>query len=782
MLSQDQRSALDTLRKARLLEIAERFELDIAGSRKKPEVLDALARTRRMSFEDVLGTLTRDELKQICRARGLSDGGRDKQTLVDRLLGREAASARDAGPGYVPTEVAKPKRVGKRKRKTTTGGDDDGTDVDAAMWVGGTKSRLQRFALTAARGVTGRDADVRFAQGLIRCFGWGPDEELPAEMPAVVQVVDRGVRRERRFAARFRERRALVEIVDRDRTTTDAWQELMPLVLQLQPIPQYVVISNQRDLALYDLARSRTEVRLSIALDQASKYSEAFPFLMRDWSPGTTPQIINVERVSKEVADLVAKVYRSFKAEHPKRQDEVIRFTLQCIIAMFAEDIGLLPREHFTTLLYQGAEHGDAEARLRELFRTMSTPGDAGRAIRYFNGGLFANPVVLPIGKAQLAVLTKAAEANWSYVDPHIFGSVFQGIMDDAERHASGAHYTAKEDILRVVGPTIVEPWRRKIAAATGLEQLKTLRTELSRFRVLDPACGSGNFLYVAFREIYRLETEILAKLGDFAKVADDPKGRAAWGSGIPTTNFFGIDINPFAVELARATLNIAKKIAFDERRQVAAERFGQLELELDPSLPLDNLERNIVCDDALFCDWPAVDAIVGNPPILGDRKIRAELGEAYIEKLRATSGVDGVVDLSCYWFRRAHDRLAAGGRAGLVGTSGLRVGKARSASLDYIVERGGTITNAVSSIPWSGEAGLNVCMVNWLKGPSDGPHQLVVDGRVYERTKVPTHLQLHTDISDARKLAANKHGTAMGVIFGSGAFTSDGPAGFPAR
>ena len=112
--------------------------------------------------------------------------------------------------------------------------------------------------------------------------------------------------------------------------------------------------------------------------------------------------------------------------------------------------------------------------------------------------------------------LTKASEANWTYVDPHIFGSVFQGIMDDAERHASGAHYTAHDDIMRVVGPTIVEPWRKRIQAASSLKELTTLRAELLRFRVLDPACGSGNFLYVSFRELYRLDTELLSRMREF--------------------------------------------------------------------------------------------------------------------------------------------------------------------------------------------------------------------------------------------------------------------------
>jgi type I restriction-modification system DNA methylase subunit len=289
--------------------------------------------------------------------------------------------------------------------------------------------------------------------------------------------------------------------------------------------------------------------------------------------PGTIPKIINVSKVSREVAELVARLYTSLKEQHPKSESDVVQFTLQCILTMFAEDIGLLPQEYFTTLLYDGARGRDVEQRLRELFRLMSTRDiPVPRAVPFFNGGLFTDPVTLPLGDTQLAALTKASEANWKYVDPHIFGSVFQGIMNDAERHKSGAYYTAHDDIMRVVGPTIVEPWRQRIRAANSLAELLEVRAALLKFRVLDPACGSGNFLYVAFRELYRLDTELLARIREFPSTQGQGKAKVTWGVGIQTSSFFGIDINPFAVELAKVTLNIAKKIAGSSDRFVGVE------------------------------------------------------------------------------------------------------------------------------------------------------------------------------------------------------------------
>ena len=637
-----------------------------------------------------------------------------------------------------------------------------------AFVSGSLKAALRQFAMAAAGGYRGRDAAVSFTTHLLDCFGWKDGRPETATIPHTLRIADGGQLVDREVALWWRERRALLDVVPHDVTLDFAWKDLLRACLQSDPPPQYVVLTNQRDLQLYDLARDRESPRLSIHLEDLPKYSEAFPFFTTDWQPGQTPRIVNVEKVSAEVADLVAKLYRSVRAQHPTRERDVIRFTLQCITAMFAEDIGLLPRNYFTSLLYDGARHKNVDARLHELFVQMNTPDlPTPRVVPYFNGGLFTDVVSLPLGSEQVVALTKAAEANWTYVDPHIFGSVFQGIMDDAERHASGAHYTAHDDIMRVVGPTIVEPWRKRIQAAETLKALTELRAELFRYRVLDPACGSGNFLYVAFRELYRLDTELLSRMREFPSTA----GKLSWNGGIAATNFYGIDINPFAVELAKVTLNIAKKIAFEERREAAYALAGQVELDLDPSLPLDNLDENIVCNDALFCDWPAVDAIVGNPPMLGDRKIRSELGADYIERLRQTMGVDRVVDLSCYWFRRAHDRLPLNARAGLIAPSGIRVGKAREAALDYITSRGATITDAVSSLEWPGDAAINVSFINWTKGRVPAPHRLKIGEQTHLVSVIPTHLQLHVDATAARRLAVNRTGTSMGVIWGCDQF-----------
>lgn len=781
------RRVLSALGKDELLEVGRRLELDVTLRRTVDELRDALAASKKAKLGLIVQEeLSRDTLKEICQACGLDDGGREKAALVARILAAgDKGTPITADEGVERTSPAADGTVGlgsltgldgaaetkgKGKKAKEAKRRRAGVPESEAVVSGSLKAALRQFALAAAGGYRGRDAAVSFTTHLLECFGWKDGRPDGATIPHTLRIAEGGQLVDREVALWWRERRAMLVVVPHDAVLDFAWKDLLRACLQSDPPPQYVVLTNQRDLQLYDLARDREAARLSIHMDDLPKYSEAFPFFTTDWQPGQTPRIVNVEKVSAEVADLVAKLYRSVRAQHPTRERDVIRLTLQCITAMFAEDIGLLPRNYFTSLLYDGARHKDLDARLHELFVQMNTSDlPAPRVVPYFNGGLFTDVVALPLGSEQVVALTKAAEANWTYVDPHIFGSVFQGIMDDAERHASGAHYTAHDDIMRVVGPTIVEPWRKRILAADTLKALAELRAELFRYRVLDPACGSGNFLYVAFRELYRLDTELLSRMREFRST----HGKLSWNGGIAATNFYGIDINPFAVELAKVTLNIAKKIAFEERKEQAYALAGQVELDLDPSLPLDNLDKNIVCADAIFTDWPEVDAIVGNPPFLGGQKIRKELGLAYMGRLQRDTGFDGIVDMVCYWFRRAHDRLPVGGRAGLVGTSAIRVGDAREASLDYVVSHGGTITNAVSSRLWPGEAALSVSMVNWVKGAAEGPHLLTVDGQVFPMERIAPHLQLHADVSITKMLKANKLGSTMGVIFGSDAFVS---------
>lgn len=231
---------------------------------------------------------------------------------------------------------------------------------------------------------------------------------------------------------------------------------------------------------------------------------------------------------------------------------------------------------------------------------------------------------------------------------------------------------------------------------------------------MLDPACGSGNFLYIAYREMKRLEADIVERMKETSSKAD-PTQRAL--GFVTAAQFYGIDINPFAVELAKVTMMIARKLAIDELHMN------------ERALPLDNLDGNFLAADALIdaagrpTRWPQADVIIGNPPFVGAKLLKPERGADYVNAVRAAyPDVPGMADYCVYWFRRAHDHLPectpddpAAGRAGLVGTQNIRNNKSRVGGLDYIV-KSGTIVEAVDNQPWSGEANVHVSIANWVK------------------------------------------------------------------
>jgi hypothetical protein len=209
----------------------------------------------------------------------------------------------------------------------------------------------------------------------------------------------------------------------------------------------------------------------------------------------------------------------------------------------------------------------------------------------------------------------------------------------------------------------------------------------------------------------------------------------------------------------------IAKEMAVAETRERIKNGELNLPLDFEKALPLDNLDQQILCDDALFCEWPRADAIIGNPPYHSKNKMQKELGAAYVNRVRAQyPGVPGRADFCVYWFRRAHDELASGGRAGLVGTNTIRQNYSREGGLDYIVQNGGVITDAVSTQVWSGDAAVHVSIVNWTKGEYSREKTLMLQkgdniSSPWESHSLPfinSALSVGTDVTGAVRLRAN--------------------------
>jgi type I restriction-modification system DNA methylase subunit len=544
------------------------------------------------------------------------------------------------------------------------------------------------------------------------------------------------------------------------------WSQLVP------NRPQYVILCNFDEFWIYDFNKDIYEPQAKIQREELQNQKEAFTFLL----PKSKPPLFktNKEDVTEDVAKYVAALYKSLTKNHiPKIEMNIaMRYCLQCVLCMYAESIDLLPHKIFNRLIDECLEKEvvginripETYDLIAGLFREMNnkgiTPGGRYKDVDYFNGGLFNEVNAIELTKAEVEYLWANCNKNWNHMNPAIFGTILEQGMEKDERHVLGAHYTHEIDIKKIVDPVIVQPWKKKIDEVMDhftvkikdetIVALKDLHKELTEYKVLDPACGSGNFLFIAYKEIKLLEKEILKYL----KTINTNKDYWYYSihcAYVSTKQFYGIDLNPFAVELAKVTLMIAKEMSIKEA------------MDKQDTLPLDNLDNNIICADALFTTWPEVDAIIGNPPYQSKNKMQQEFGAAYVNKLRtAYPEIPGRADFCVYWFYKAHKHLKQDAYAGLVGTNTIRQNYSREGSLDYIVNNGGEIFNAVSSIDWSGEAAVFVSIVCWKKGKYDGEKTLFLvddndDLHKYTLSIVNSSLSLNTDVTTAKVLECNK-------------------------
>ena len=457
--------------------------------------------------------------------------------------------------------------------------------------------------------------------------------------------------------------------------------------------------------------------------------------------------------ITEKAAKTVGEIYLSMIKRNIS-EEKAQRFILQAVTALFSEDADLIPQYTLHEILKKCLKDLSSQKELSLLFKAMAIKNKLNKPkkykhIEYFNGGIFKKTNAVELSYREVELLYDASIQNWEKVRPSIFGSLFEGSMDPERRHGHGIHYTHELDIYKIVGPCIVQPFQEKINKANTKKGKMEILKAIREFKVLDPACGSGNFLYIAFRELRRLEMQILEDLGESRQIRHSELGLL-----VSPKNFYGIDTNKFGLELAKVALSIGRKLLADE-----------FNIQ-DPSLPLDDLDNNFSSKDALFTEWPEVNAIIGNPPYQSKNKIQKEMGASYINKIRkAYPKVPGRADYCVYWFKKAQDHLTKKGKAGLVGTNTIRENYSREGSLDYITQNGGIITEAVSSQKWSGEAAVYVSIVNWTKDPSYKKKikKLFVstghkkDLKLYELKNINSSLSVNTDVSRAKVLNVNK-------------------------
>jgi type II restriction/modification system DNA methylase subunit YeeA len=466
---------------------------------------------------------------------------------------------------------------------------------------------------------------------------------------------------------------------------------------------------------------------------------------------------------------------------------QVAHFLIQCIFCMYAEDEGLLHEgtsddpQIFAAILKSARNDTEkAIKRITNLFNAMKNGGAYGNDdIAWFNGGLF-NVIDIPQLEANdLEVLREAAETlDWRAIDPTIFGTLFERGLDPNARAPLGAHYTDVETILKLVRPLIIEPLSAEWSAVKPLlqkaqgkgarsaphkEAVKAFQTYLERlknFRVLDPACGSGNFLYLAMHALKDLEhkAQVDAELLGFGRQMSIETG---------PSNVLGLEINEYAAELARVTVWIGD-IQWSQRNGQPIARNPILRA-LDGIINRDALMNA----DGTEAEWPAADVIIGNPPFLGDKKMRGELGIEYTERLRKLykSKVPGGADLVCYWFYKAHQQILTGcaERAGLVSTNSIRGGANRKV-LDAIVTES-TIFNAWSDEPWINDgAAVRVSLISF-SDPTRRAFGTHLNGSQIAKIgadltgSITTDNGAGTDLTKARQLKANKAVSFQGAV-----------------
>jgi hypothetical protein len=559
-------------------------------------------------------------------------------------------------------------------------------------------------------------------------------------------------------------KRVLIEMKKREENLSIHLQQATDYWFKLAgDRPQYIILCNFDEFWIYDFNVKVFDPVDVVKLTELPNRKEAFGFLLP--KPITPVFGKDKEDVTERAAQQVAAMYRSM-VKRKIAPDQALHYALQCIVSLFAEDVGLLPDKIFSRIIEECIQKKASPYDLiGGLFNQMNSPGitPAGfyQGVDYFNGGLFKSITALELTEYEINMLEASANKNWRHVNPAIFGSFFENNLDKELRHELGAHYTHEIDIKKIVNPVIVQPWMERLEQIETIDDCFDLLTELCRFKVLDPACGSGNFLFVAFREMKLLERKLFALIFDKSKSTDKNKLHTFLTTYpfVNTQQFYGIDLNPTAVEIAKVTLMVAKELSILEQDHLYDNKFKPL--------PLDNLDDNIICADALLNDdgtqrpWPEVDAIIGNPPFQSKNKMLSEFGGEYMNRLWAAYPmINKYADFCAFWFYRAHLHLKKDRFAGLVGTNTIRQNNTRESSLDFIVKNGGEIVNAVSSQEWSGDAAVHVSIVSWKKGRFDGEKILYTleknELKANLLSEINSSLSLKTDVSAAVVLTCN--------------------------
>ncbi|MDE0262458.1 MAG: hypothetical protein OXJ37_08665 [Bryobacterales bacterium] len=556
------------------------------------------------------------------------------------------------------------------------------------------------------------------------------------------------------------------------------------LDMAFRQLRQYALaLENPPLLIVSDMARFRIRTNWTNSVSRTHEFvledlAELATRNMLKWAMSDPERLrpeLTRQTLTANAAATFAELAQSLR-DRGHEPEAIAHFVNRLVFCMFAEDAGLLPNDMFTKMLEQSRNSPcEFEDMARSLFAAMSSGGRVGfDSVPWFNGGLFDDDATLPMDREQIDIAYRAAGLDWSEIDPSILGTLFERGLDPDKRSQLGAHYTDRDKIMRIVDPVVVQPLLDEWAVAKQqivglLEQADSAGTpavatrhwrrarglfiafleRLRCFTVLDPACGSGNFLYLALLSLKDLEHRVNLEAEAMGFQREFPR--------IDPSNVKGIEINRYAAELARVSVWIG------QTQWMLRNGFGTSKPILSP---LESIE----CRDAVLspdggkAQWPEADVVIGNPPFLGDRVMRGGLGHEYTVLLRRAyaGSVPASADLVCYWFAKAGALVAEEKitRAGLVATNSIRGGNSR-AVLDRIVSDS-AIFNAWSDEPWVVDgAAVRVSLVCFASKDAELP--VFLNGE--ETSHVHADLTKQSfDLTQAGRLATNLSTAFLGV------------------
>ncbi len=543
--------------------------------------------------------------------------------------------------------------------------------------------------------------------------------------------------------------------------------------------PPLLIVSDTQNIIIRTAFTGAVQERHNIAIEDLRDASSR-DLLRRafDEPRSFRPRRTRADLTEDAAATFADLALRLRQAGHEAK--DVAHFVNRLVFCMFAEDVRLLPEKMFEKMVF-ASDAGSFDGNCRDLFAAMAHKGGkiGYTPIPWFNGGLFDDNTVLPVDADDIAMLRKAAKMDWSQIDASLLGTLFERGLDPDKRSQLGAHYTDAAKIMQIVEPVVLRPlkaeWatahatieaaldeereataeaaRTRAAAKSGAQTRRANRAHeralkahlgflerLRSVRVLDPACGSGNFLNLALTALKDLEHRV--------NLDAEALGLPRPAPQVGPECVLGIELNPYAAELARVSTWIA---------EIQWMRRNGFEAATDPILkPLGTIECRdaLLAPDGMAAAWPDAEFIVGNPPFLGGKKMLRELGDDYVEALRRAyhGRVPGFADLVCYWFEPAWAAVQTGrsSSVGLVATNSIRGGASREVLVGPA--QAGAIFEAWSDEPWTvAGAAVRVSMVMFGAGGTPA----ILDGEPVER--IAADLTTGIDLTTAKKLLENR-------------------------